>query len=66
MKQITLPTLLLIGAGERIYNPKEAIERAEQWMPNLTAEIVPNVGHLLIMEQPESVNSRILKFLSSD
>jgi len=57
---------LLIGAGERIYNPKEAIERAEQWMPNLTAEIVPNVGHLLIMEQPESVNSRILKFLSSD
>ena len=64
LKQIELPTLLLIGAGEKIYNPKKAINRAHQLMPDLTAEIIPNVGHTLIMEQPENVNARILEFLS--
>jgi pimeloyl-ACP methyl ester carboxylesterase len=66
LKQIDVPTLLLIGAGEKIYNPKVAIERAERLMPNLTAEIVPNAGHTLIMEQPEIINARILDFLDSN
>ena len=64
LKQIDVPTLLLIGAGEKIYDPKVAIERAERLMPNLTAEIVPKAGHTLIMEQPEIINSRILRFLT--
>ena len=66
LKQIKLPALLLIGAGEKIYNPKKAIDRAQRWMPDLTAEIIPNVGHTLNMEQPETINARILEFLSSD
>jgi len=66
LKQIELPVLLLIGAGEKIYNPKKAIGRAQRLMPDLTAEIIPNVGHTLNMEQPETINARILKFLSSD
>ena len=65
LKQIDLPALLLIGAGEKIYNPKKAIERAQRLMPNLKAEILPEVGHILIMDQPEIINSRILNFLSS-
>ena len=64
LEQIELPALLLIGAGEKIYNPKKAIERAQRWMPNLKAEIIPNVGHTLNLEQPEIINARILKFLS--
>ena len=66
LKQIELPALLLIGAAEKIYNPQKAIKRAQQWMPGLTAEIIPNVGHTLNMEQPEIINTRILKFLSTD
>ena len=66
LKQIDLPALLLIGAGEKIYNPKKAIDRAQRWMPDLTAEIIPNLGHTLNMEQPEIINSRILDFLSSN
>ena len=66
LKQIELPALLLIGAGEKIYNPKKAIDRAQRLMPDLTAEIIPNVGHTLNMEQPETINARILEFLSSD
>jgi pimeloyl-ACP methyl ester carboxylesterase len=66
LKRMDLPALLLIGAGEKIYNPKKAVERAQRLMPNLTAEIIPNVGHTLNMEQPEIVNTRILSFLSGD
>jgi pimeloyl-ACP methyl ester carboxylesterase len=65
LKQIELPTLLLIGAGEKIYNPKKAIDRARRLMSDLTAEIIPNVGHTLNMEQPETINARILEFLSN-
>ncbi|MHC4159747.1 MAG: alpha/beta fold hydrolase [Planctomycetota bacterium] len=64
LKQIELPTLLLIGAGEKIYNPKKAIARAHLLMPNLTAEVIPNVCHTLNMEQPDIINSRVLEFLS--
>jgi len=66
LRQIELPTLLLIGDREKIYHPKKAIDRAQRWMPDLTAEIIPNVGHTLNMEQPETINARILKFLSND
>jgi pimeloyl-ACP methyl ester carboxylesterase len=66
LKQIDLPALLLIGAEEKIYNPKKAVERAQRLMPNLTAEIITNVRHTLNMEQPEIIDSRVLDFLSGD
>jgi len=66
LKQIGLPVLLLIGAGEKIYNPQKALDRAQRLMPNLIAEIIPNVGHTLNMEQPEIVNSRVLEFLNNE
>ena len=66
LNKIETPALLLIGAGEKIYNPKKAMDRAQRLMPNLTTEVIPNVGHTLNMEQPEIINQRILQFLSSD
>jgi pimeloyl-ACP methyl ester carboxylesterase len=65
LTQIKMPALLLIGAGEKIYNPKKAIDRAQRLMPALTAETIPNVRHTLNMEQPETINARILQFLNS-
>ena len=65
LKQIDLPALLLIGDGDKIYNPQKAIKRAQHWMPGLRAEIIPNAGHLLIMDRPDIINARILKFLSN-
>jgi pimeloyl-ACP methyl ester carboxylesterase len=65
LKQIDLPALLLIGTAEKIYNPGKAIERAQNWMSDISAEIIPDAGHLLIMDQSDIINARILKFLSS-
>jgi len=64
LKQIDHPALLLIGSEEKIYNPQKVIQRAQRCMPDLTAEIIPDIGHLLIMDRPETINKRILKFLS--
>jgi pimeloyl-ACP methyl ester carboxylesterase len=66
LKQIDSPALLLIGSGEKIYNPRKAIQRAQNWMPDLTAEIIPDAGHLLIMDRQDVINARILKFLTKD
>jgi len=66
LKQVDLPVLLLIGAGEKIYNHQKVIERAHRLIPDLTAEIISDAGHLLVIDQPEIINARVLEFLSSD
>jgi len=66
LKQIDHPALLLIGSEEKIYNPQSAIERAQRWMPDLSAEVVPDAGHLLILDRPNIINKRILKFLNDN
>lgn len=63
LRQIHQNVLLLIGDQDRL-NPPKALERARQTIPHLEAEIIPQAGHFLNMEQPESVNARILKFLA--
>lgn len=64
LSQISAPTLLLIGDQEKIYNPHRAIKRVERFMPHAETALIPNAGHLLIMEQPDTVNERILAFLA--
>jgi pimeloyl-ACP methyl ester carboxylesterase len=61
--QIRQNVLLLIGDQDRL-NPPKVLERARRTIPNLIAEAIPQAGHLLNMEQPESVNARILRFLT--
>jgi pimeloyl-ACP methyl ester carboxylesterase len=57
------PTLLLIGEQEVIYEPRAAMERAARCIPHIEAEIIPNAGHALSFDQPESVDTRVLRFL---
>ena len=66
LKRVNLPTLLLVGSREKIYNPNKVIDRARRLMPKLTAKIIPDAGHLLIMDQPETINNNILEFLGTD
>jgi pimeloyl-ACP methyl ester carboxylesterase len=66
LQQIKARTLLLIGDQEVIYKPTSALIRAKRLIPNIEAEIVPNAGHGLPMEQPVLVNERILGFLNQE
>lgn len=64
LSQITAPLLVLMGADERIFSPQKAITRAEQLIPGLVnAEIVPNAGHMMTIDQPGFLSQRILGFL---
>ncbi len=62
LHQIQQNVLLLIGDQDRL-NPPKALERARRTIPHLESEVITHAGHFLNMEQPEAVNSKILKFL---
>jgi pimeloyl-ACP methyl ester carboxylesterase len=57
------PVCFLFGEREVFYNPHTAAERARQIMPKASVKIVPQAGHLLVMECPESVSQDIAAFL---
>ena len=60
---IACPTILMVGAAERIYDPVAGLERARQLMPNLETRLIPGVGHLPGMQRPDIVNPDVLAFL---
>lgn len=60
---ISVPTLLLIGDRERIYDPHKALERAARLVPRIETGLVPGGGHILAMQLPDVVGERVLAFL---
>jgi pimeloyl-ACP methyl ester carboxylesterase len=63
LSQIHIPILMLIGDHDRLNRPR-VIEQARQMIPHIEAEIIPQAGHMLSMEQPELVNARLMKFFA--
>ncbi len=66
LRQITSPTLVLVGEYEHLYHPSAAVERARRLIPGLVrADMIADAGHTLMQEQPEVAAMRILAFLST-
>ena len=64
LRQITSPLLVLMGEYERVFKLQTAVERANSLIPGLvSAEIVPNAGHLVTADQPDWLKHRVLKFI---
>jgi pimeloyl-ACP methyl ester carboxylesterase len=63
LRGIQVPTLLLIGQQEVLYDPEGALERARKLIPNFEGELVPQASHEMTISQHEIVDRRILKFL---
>jgi pimeloyl-ACP methyl ester carboxylesterase len=64
LHQLSMPTLLLIGKQEFLYNAKSAVERAKQVLPNAKAELLANCNHAVVSDQTEIVRDKVLKFLN--
>lgn len=62
LHRIKLPVQMLVGDHDKL-NPPSVLEQARQMIPQIQAEMIPNAGHFLSMEQPELVNARVLEFL---
>jgi pimeloyl-ACP methyl ester carboxylesterase len=58
-------TLLVLGEREVVFDPVAARSLGNRLFPNITVEMVPDVGHLMTIERPDLVNGRIVQFLGS-
>jgi pimeloyl-ACP methyl ester carboxylesterase len=65
LERMRVPTLLLIGEHESLYDPGAAIARAARLLPDLEADLVVGAGHGLAASHPEAVNERVLAHLSA-
>jgi pimeloyl-ACP methyl ester carboxylesterase len=65
LRQISIPTLLLIGEHEVVYQPKQVLERAWRLIPHVEAELIAGGGHLFPVDQADATNARILEFLKA-
>jgi pimeloyl-ACP methyl ester carboxylesterase len=58
-----VPTLLLIGDHEVIYDPATALARARRLIPDFEGGLVPRSSHDMAFSQHRIVDARILDFL---
>jgi pimeloyl-ACP methyl ester carboxylesterase len=63
LRKVEMPTLLLVGDREVIYNPEVALARAKALVPSICSRLVEDAGHALPMERPEVVDRYVLEFL---
>ncbi|MCX8061883.1 MAG: alpha/beta hydrolase [Anaerolineales bacterium] len=61
LQQIQAPTLLLTGEQDRMTPVAEA-QRLAEHLPRARLEILPNAGHLVVLEQPQRVAQRLWAF----
>jgi poly(3-hydroxyoctanoate) depolymerase len=65
LHRIRMPTLVLTGEADAIVPPVNARILARR-IPNAELDIVPDAGHLLLMDHAEAVATRIAQFLAQD
>jgi pimeloyl-ACP methyl ester carboxylesterase len=64
LSQVTQPTLLVSGSGDRIVDPEQA-EAAAKLMPKGQYLCIPNCGHAPQMEKPWLVNRLVVEYLTA-
>jgi 3-oxoadipate enol-lactonase len=64
LPEITIPTLVVVGAEDAISPPAE-MQAIAAAIPNAEFVIVPHAGHMTTMENPAAVNQAIRTFIDS-
>lgn len=65
LKRLSVPTLLLVGENEVIYNGRKAFDRAKHLIPDIKAELIPQSSHFLTMEKADDVNRLLIEFFNA-
>ena len=61
LADISCPTLVIHGTEDRIINP-QAAEVFAQTIPNTKLCLLPQAGHLLLLEKPTELHEQVLEF----
>lgn len=64
LRGLAVPTLVLIG-DQDIINSPESLEQAHQVLPCVDTAIVANAGHFLSVDNAQSVNERVQRFIDA-
>lgn len=64
LQTLKMPTLVLIGDDD-VINGKKTLGVVERNISSSHAEVVPNAGHFVSVDQAEVVNKKILNFLNN-
>ncbi|OYT33164.1 carboxylesterase [Archaeoglobales archaeon ex4484_92] len=62
--KIDVPTLIIVGEDDRL-TPVKYSKFFNQYIPNSKLVIVPDSGHMVMLEKPNEVNRSILEFVKS-
>lgn len=63
LARITAPTLLLMGADTKLYDPAAVAQRPRRLLPDIEIETILDAGHGVLFEHPECTTTRVLDFL---
>jgi pimeloyl-ACP methyl ester carboxylesterase len=63
LRGMQVPTLLLIGQQEALYDSAAALERARRLIPNIEGELIAQANHEMTISKHEIVDPRVLEFL---
>jgi pimeloyl-ACP methyl ester carboxylesterase len=64
LQALRVPTLLLLGDREVIYDPARAMARARRLIPNIEGALLPGTSHDMTSSQCRAVDARVLDFLT--
>jgi pimeloyl-ACP methyl ester carboxylesterase len=64
LRHLDVPTLVLIGGRDSMLGPAGPIEKRARALPAAQVEVLPEAGHLMPLDSPELVASRILAWLA--
>ncbi|MBS0224140.1 MAG: alpha/beta fold hydrolase [Proteobacteria bacterium] len=59
---ITAPTLVVVGAEDRLIPPAHSLALADE-IPNARTAVIPEVGHVATLQDPTAVAATVLPFL---
>ena len=65
-RQLTVPTLFLVGEHEKIYAATKVVEKLQRVAPEVRVDVVPGAGHDLTFLQAATINAKVLEFLREE
>jgi pimeloyl-ACP methyl ester carboxylesterase len=64
LSALKVPTLLLLGSNDPIYNAGKAASRVRSITPHMQIEIIAGAGHIFTAQHPEVTSKALLNFFA--